>query len=441
MSDYLDNLARNLDEERWSRQEDSEITAPLSVQPKAQISASAVTDSERKWPEPLADAALYGLAGDVVRTLEPHTEADPAALLIQFLAFGGALIGRNQYYLVEGDKHCANLNAVLVGKSAKGRKGTSMGRIRQLVDMVEDSFSQRCIQSGLSSGEGLIWAVRDETDDDPGIDDKRLLVAESEFAGLLRVMQREGNIISRVVRDAWDRGDLGVMTKRFSNRATNAHISIVGHITVGELTRYLDRTEAANGFANRFLFIAVQRSKFLPHGGNLSNSELQPLARRLSGVIDYTMIKRRVTMTPEAGQLWEDVYPELSEGQFGLYGAVTGRAEAQVIRLALLYALLDEDAQISVEHLQAGLAIWDYAADSARYIFGDATGDPVKDKILTALRRTPDGLSRTEISKLFHRHQKADRIDRALDELSSVGSASPESIETDGRPAEIWKCN
>jgi len=394
---------------------------------------------DSNWPAKLAEPAFHGLAGDIVRILGPHTEADEAAIFLQFLAFAGICMGRNQYYLVEGDKHYSNIFIAMVGESSKARKGTSLGRIRQLFAMIDDPFSDRCIQSGLSSGEGLIWAVRDETDKDPGIIDKRLLVAESELAGLLRVMQRDGNIISRIVRDAWDRGDLGVLTKKFSTRASNAHISIVGHITVDELIRYLDRTEAANGFANRFLFIAVKRSKLLPHGGNLSDSDLRPLASRLAKVISYTNLVRQIRMQDSTARLWEKVYPELSEGQPGLYGAVTGRAEAQVIRLALLYALLDKEAEISVEHLKAGLAIWDYADASARFIFGDATGDPVKDTILTSLRTSPDGLSRTEISRLFQGHQKSDRINRSLEDLRQLGRVKKGSIDTDGRPTEVWK--
>ena len=34
------------------------------------------------------------------------------------------------------------------------------------------------VTTGLSSGEGLIWAVRDPQDHDPGAHDKRLLVVE-----------------------------------------------------------------------------------------------------------------------------------------------------------------------------------------------------------------------------------------------------------------------
>jgi hypothetical protein len=139
------------------------------------------------------------------------------------------VIGRGPHYAVEGDLHTTNLFTVMVGDTSKGRKGTSWGRVRQLFALVDDGWVDRCIQSRLSSGEGLIWAVRDPVykperqgkgsstryEDvmvDAGISDKRLLVIESEFASTLRVMSREGNTLSPVIRQAWDRGDLRSMT-------------------------------------------------------------------------------------------------------------------------------------------------------------------------------------------------------------------------------------
>src|SRR5262245_18996660 len=81
-------------------------------------------------------------------------------------------------------------------------------------------------------------------------------------------MKREGNILSRVIRDAWDgRERLQTLTKNSPTKATNACISIVAHITVEELRRMLDETAMANGFANRFLFACVKRSTLLPLGG------------------------------------------------------------------------------------------------------------------------------------------------------------------------------
>jgi hypothetical protein len=117
--------------------------------------------SSGEWPDPLAPEAFYGLAGDIVRTVEPHSEADPAALLVQTLVAFGNVIGRRAHYLVEGAQHYMNLFAVLVGLTAKGRKGTSLGRVLQLFDAVDLDWRQNRVTSGLSSGEGLIWAVRD----------------------------------------------------------------------------------------------------------------------------------------------------------------------------------------------------------------------------------------------------------------------------------------
>ncbi|MGH2871279.1 MAG: hypothetical protein ACRDL5_02330, partial [Solirubrobacteraceae bacterium] len=42
------------------------------------------------WPAPPAPAAYHGLLGEIVRRLEPETEADPVAILCQLLACFGA---------------------------------------------------------------------------------------------------------------------------------------------------------------------------------------------------------------------------------------------------------------------------------------------------------------------------------------------------------------
>ena len=98
---------------------------------------------------------FHGLAGDIVRLIAPHTEADPVALLVQLLAAFGSALGRTAYFTAEADRHFANLFIVLVGVSSKGRKGTSWGHIRRLMQLAEPNWEMNCLQSGLSSGEGL----------------------------------------------------------------------------------------------------------------------------------------------------------------------------------------------------------------------------------------------------------------------------------------------
>src|SRR5262245_42949166 len=237
-------------------------------------------DSYAPPPWPTMDPAAYhGLAGEVVSTILPHTEADPVALLLQFLASFGNVGGRGRHYQVEQTRHYGNLFAVLVGKTSKARKGTSADRIHPIFATADPAWYVDCVKSGMSSGEGVIFHVRDEVYAmrrgvlecvDLGVSDKRLLLQEHEFFRVLAVMKREGNNLSGVIRDAWDgRSPLQTLTKQSPAKATNAHISIVAHITVEELRRMLDETAMANGFANRFLFACVKRSKMLPFGGAL----------------------------------------------------------------------------------------------------------------------------------------------------------------------------
>ena len=76
-------------------------------------------------PLTLAEPALYGLAGFAVRTLALHTEADPAAILLQFLAAFGNILGPAPHCTVGATRHGLNLFVVLVGESSKARKASS----------------------------------------------------------------------------------------------------------------------------------------------------------------------------------------------------------------------------------------------------------------------------------------------------------------------------
>ena len=132
------------------------------------------------------------------------------------------------------------------------------------------------------------------------------------------------------------------------------------------------------------------------------------------------------------------MYPDLtSDAVGGLLGAVTARAEAQVLRLSLLYALLDTSRLIEPAHLAAALECWRYSEDSARYVFGDALGDPVADEIMHALATAPDGLTRSEIRELFSRNLNSGRIGAALSTLLTSGRAAVtmESPVGAGRPS------
>jgi hypothetical protein len=181
----------------------------------------------------------------------------------------------------------------------------------------------------------------------------------------------------------------------------------------------------------------VRRSKPLPFGGGWSRVNVAPLTRRLSEALEFA--RRIGEISWGSGyDLWAEVYEDLSEGKPGLVGAATSRAEAQALRLAATYAVMDLSATIERPHLEAALALWRYSEASARYIFRDATGDAVADRIATALIGKSEGLTRTDLFDVFGRHVGRDRIDRALALLEGLGRIRRERVETGGRPAQRW---
>jgi hypothetical protein len=408
------------------------------------------------WPT-LGEEAYHGLAGEIVRLIAPHTEADPAAILAQLLVAYGSSVGRCAYFVVESTRHFTNENIVLVGDTAKSRKGTSQDYVRLVMRAAAENWAAERVTGGLSSGEGLIAEVRDkvtkteiirekgrptgETEEvvvDQGVSDKRLLLIETEFSRVLRMSNRESSILSQVLRDAWDSRDLRTMTRASPLRASQPHIAIVGHITRDELRRELSTTDAANGFGNRFIWLAVRRAHVLPFGGaELPAAELDDLVERLQEAIAFAARTSEMGMDDEAAAIWVEIYADLSAGKPGLLGSMIARGEAHVRRLAVLYALFDLSAIVRRVHLLAALAIWKCAEASTRWIFGDMLGDPVADTIFDALHGRGE-MTRTEISDLFSHHREQSRISSALNALLAAGLAAMDKRATAGRPQEVW---
>ena len=285
----------------------------------------------------------------------------------------------------------------------------------------------------------------EERESDAGVPDKRALWIESEFESVLACMNREANTLNAVIRQAYDGHMLRVATKNSPNRCAEPHVSIIGHITDEALRARLSRTDTANGFANRFLWICARRSQFLPHGGRMASEPSFPeLIRRVEDAVAFARLEfdgdsAPVCRTEEANRLWEEVYPRLTASRPGLLGMVTSRAEAQVMRIALVYALLDLEKWIRPAHLKAALAFWAYCDESAGYIFGDSLGDPEAEKLLAFLKEAGEaGLSSTDISqRVFQGHLNKAAIRDKIDTLVRAGQVR--KIDTpNGRKGKFW---
>ena len=414
----------------------------------------------KEWPI-LADEAFHGVAGEIVRTISPQTEADPVALLSQLLTYFGTVIGRRAYHQVGETRHHTNLSICLVGASSRGRKGSAFDYVQACVlpiEHTEFTWSYDNIIGGCGSGEGVINAVRDpvmkhervkesgqtpryeEVEIDAGVVDKRLLIYESEFSSVLKVCERENNLLSEVLRKAWDQGQLRNTTKTAPLKATDAHISVIGHITLDELQKTLTTTAAANGFANRFLWVCVKRHGRLPEGGSLPAQDLAAIRTMLRHAVKRASTIGRMERNDEAKRAWNAVWDALTEDRTGLAGAILARAEAQVLRLSMLYALRDGSAVITHAHLTAALALWQYVEASVVYLFGTSLGDAAADTVLAALNQSKKGLTRNHLlTQTLHGNARADALDRVLRLLERLKLVTISQLRSGGRgrPTEM----
>jgi hypothetical protein len=394
------------------------------------------------------DAIPPSILRDSVDLATRDSEADPAAVLATMLTRFAAEIGSGPHYMVGETRHPARLFMLIVGSTSKARKGTSAAPVRALWN-----GSGLTVTPGpVSSGEGIIWAVRDPIRQwkpdkngaggqwittDPGAEDKRLLIQTEEVASAFKAMKREGNTASTTLRELWDRGSAAPLTKTCPTRTTGAHVNLLGHITGEELTATLPALEGFTGLLNRFLLVYARRQRLIPHPAPMDEREAETIRHQLIRLAEQARTVGRLTMTDAARDLWTAVYPELSADGYGLTGAITNRAEAQATRLAVVYALLDGCREIDHPHLTAALAFWEYCEQTACYLFSGQAADPIQARILDGLKSGP--LSATEIStRIFGRHLDAAKLTAALTALTDAGAILATTIPTSGRPRKVF---
>jgi hypothetical protein len=403
--------------------------------------------SQPEWPQARKEV-YHGVLGEMVYMMEPETEADPIAIHLQMMTIFGAMIGRSAHFALGPTREYGNLYATIAGDSAMARKGTSWSWARSAMTLPGCPITIPPIKSGVVSGEAIIWNVRDaedldmlgpadktgkKRDPDKGIEDKRLILHESEFGSLLNVSKRECNTTSAGLRDAWDRGDLQTVAKNSAAKATGAYIAMVGHITIQELCRLITVTDMLNGFANRIIWAAARRTKELAIGRDMP--DLTEQQRWLSDAVVLASETFRVQLDTGANKRWVEMYHSLTQTRPGLMGAILARGSTQVLKLALLYALVDKSKTILLPHLEAAYALWKYSEASCGLIFKAVTGDQLADKLLTFARESRR--TKTECFQKFSGHCTKSQLDNAIRTLVNQGLAKIEKgVSSGGRPPE-----
>jgi hypothetical protein len=396
--------------------------------------------SEEVWPEPLEDAAYYGLAGDFTRLIGKASEADPAAILLHTLIYVGIMVGSQVRARVGLDQHPARLNGLVIGPTGLwGRKGTAESPVRELAIRVDPTFEDR-IRSGLVSGEGIVWHVRDQNlnKNDAGVTDKRLISTETEFASVLRAMRREANTTSDMIRKAFDGKPIETLAKNSPARCRTPHVAVLGHITPLELKELVTTTDLTNGLLNRFVWFAVKRSKRL---SDPPEPTFNDIVTSLREVFDWCQSPRVLRRDAEAQAYWNTLYDgDLARERPGLVGDALGRMDVLLLRTSVAYAVMDMAECIKCEHIKAAQAVVAYTERTIKWLLGSATGNRHADDAVPFL--TQHGrVSRDEVREYFGRNLSAVQLDTVRAVLVKAGLIRVLVSRTGkaGRPPEFWE--
>lgn len=441
---------------------------PIVVSQQAVVMPSPEdVDNHRNVPVP-DPTCLYGLVGDIAHAGSHNTEANIYAVAASALAYLSAALGRRAYIPIGDDYNHARLYFIHVGRSSRGRKGTSKKLIK-LIDKAlrdtEPALAPHIHSGGLSTREGLATLIHDGYKDGkneiPPIDDKRLLVMESEFANVLQQSKRDGNTLSAALRDAWDGTSIKPAVKNNPVTTTNPHITIMGDVTPSELRDSMHKRELSNGFANRFIFFWAEGDKVVALPPPTPKNVVDALTERVAQVLRYVGANHHgendvieMDWTPDAKKLYEHHYKgELRDRSAGEHiTSLLDRRAPVLVRLAMLFTLTDQTKIIEVPHINAAMAWVRYWADSVKFIFqsaADEVGAAINSEVARRIAVYLDvngQATRTVLSKsCFGGHIDKTTLDTALDELLT---ANPPVIEVEtvprangqaGSPTKVYK--
>lgn len=226
------------------------------------------------------------------------------------------MIDTGPHLQVGNTRHPLLIWPLLFGRTSTGRKGEAWSTARRLLAAIDAVFAATNIETGMSSGEGLVERIKDvaaeDPDDDkgrrkaewPGTPDKRLLVVEPEFGAVMARAKREGKTLASVMREAWDGRALAVLTKKRS-RASTSHIAVISHVTPKEFRIRRAEADLAGGSYNRFLPVFVERSKSIPIGEGIAETDLRTLAATLRSAVQAAKAVTKISLDDQAKKLWD----------------------------------------------------------------------------------------------------------------------------------------
>jgi hypothetical protein len=187
---------------------------------------------------------------------------------------------------------------------------------------------------------------------------------------------------------------------------------------------------------DRFFWCLVDQERVIAMPKRFTSEDLGAIAKVYGRAQEHALTCDEMTFSPAASSFWQEHYRGLLPDPEGAALEVSG--DAQVIRVAMVYALLAASSVIEVEHLQAAFAVWEYCREGALWLLGTQAEQVLAHQLHDLLQREGP-LTQTELHAAVNRHKPAKRLNAALAILSTAGSITSEITTTGGRRRTTWR--
>lgn len=388
---------------------------------------------------------LYGFVGEIALEAANGKEVNEYAAFMYLLTALSANFGRDIYLAIGDSYHHSRLFCLHLGRSAKGRKGETMKLVDRILEEAQKIDIQKnhsneivCIthKGGLSTREGLISLIHDGINlgtktEEPAINDKRMLVVESEFANVLHQSKRDGNTLSAAMRDLYDGRSISPLIKKNKMGATDPHIAMWANITPSELVELVSERELSNGSFNRYITIFAERYCLVSMPEATPHNKVLEYSLKCLDVIEWAKGSypdykntRQAHLSDEAKQAYDRIYKFIEGRNNGNLSDILVRLSTNLLRMALTLAIVDKSLIIEVVHIEVAYEWSLFSDESVRYIFA-AKNDLLQQrkiesnaaKIINFLKSNKSA-TRTELSiNCFYKHLPASDIDSAINSL------------------------
>lgn len=347
----------------------------------------------------------------------PHSTVPISFLLYTGLSFLGACLGRKVYVDADVHKVWPMLNLLLIAPSGVG-KSTAVKMARE--NLLSKVLEGPQIIPGAATMEKLHADLR--------VNSHALLIA-SELAAFFGKQKYLESLVPYTVELLDYNDDIerrfqtkGVITVPFPS------VTVVGASTLEWLQEQLPSSAVGGGFLARFLIVEEQfkRQRRSRPGSGMTKQAKERLEKRREKVFEEFAELLEVPegeidfedgwSGKDAYDIWSTNHKPLS----GLLSPFAARAEASVLRLALLVALTCKRRGLTRADVKAGIALYKYSEDRLLHVVVPYTETGKNmERILNALLVGP--LSEKAIKRQLRTNIAAGEVDRLIHTLLQTG--------------------